>query len=57
LIVTVKRHDLICIKIGDEIEIDIINICLIEVKDLEANETILADFSALAESFKLKVSD
>ncbi|MDR3306658.1 MAG: DUF58 domain-containing protein [Endomicrobium sp.] len=54
LAVTAKRHDLICITIEDEREVDIPKIGLIEMKDPETNETIIADASSLAEDFKRK---
>jgi uncharacterized protein (DUF58 family) len=57
LTVTAKRHDLICIRIEDEREANIPKIGLIEIKDPETNETILADSSALEKSFKLKALD
>ncbi|MDR2437643.1 MAG: DUF58 domain-containing protein [Endomicrobium sp.] len=54
LAITAKRHDLICIRIEDERETSIPKIGLVEIKDPETNEVILADSLSLAESFKLK---
>ncbi|MDR3195224.1 MAG: DUF58 domain-containing protein [Endomicrobium sp.] len=57
LAVTAKRHDLICIRIEDKREVDFPKIGLIEMKDPETNETIIADASSLAEDFKRKALD
>jgi uncharacterized protein (DUF58 family) len=52
LIITAKRHDLICIKIKDNRETDLPSIGLIEMEDPETKETLIVDSSALSESFK-----
>jgi uncharacterized protein (DUF58 family) len=55
LSVTAKRHDLICIRIEDEKEVELPKIGLIEMQDPETKENIIVDSSYLAESFKQNV--
>jgi uncharacterized protein (DUF58 family) len=52
LAITAKRHDLICIRVEDERETDILKVGLIEIQDPETNETTIVDSSSLSESFK-----
>jgi uncharacterized protein (DUF58 family) len=52
LMITAKRHDLICIRIRDNREADLPKIGLIEMEDPETKETIIVDSFAMSESFK-----
>lgn len=54
LIITAKRHDLICIKIEDNRENDLPKVGLIEMQDPETKKIIIVDSSAIAELFKQK---
>jgi uncharacterized protein (DUF58 family) len=57
LVITAKRHDLICIKIEDTREQDLPEVGLIEMEDPETKETIIIDSSSVAELFKQKSID
>ncbi|MDR0978031.1 MAG: DUF58 domain-containing protein [Endomicrobium sp.] len=57
LVITAKRHDLICIRIEDEREVNIPKIGLVEIKDSETGEIITRDVSSLADTFKKKALD
>ncbi|MDR1418140.1 MAG: DUF58 domain-containing protein [Endomicrobium sp.] len=57
LIMTSKRHDLICIKIEDPKEVSIPKIGLIEMENPETKEIIMIDSNAVAESFRQKNKD
>jgi uncharacterized protein (DUF58 family) len=54
LIITAKKHDLICIKIEDNRENDLPKVGLIEMQDSETKETMIVDSSSVAELFKQK---
>jgi uncharacterized protein (DUF58 family) len=57
LIITSKRHDLICVKIEDPKEIVLPKIGLIEMEDPETKEIIIVDSSAVSERFNQKNKD
>ncbi|MDR3071356.1 MAG: DUF58 domain-containing protein [Endomicrobium sp.] len=52
LIITAKKHDLICIRIKDTRENYLPKIGLIEIKDPETKERIVVDSSAISELFE-----
>ncbi|MCA6070430.1 MAG: DUF58 domain-containing protein [Endomicrobium sp.] len=54
LIITAKKHDLVCIKIEDNREKDLPKVGLIEMQDPETKETMIVDSSSVAELFKQK---
>ncbi|MDR3092866.1 MAG: DUF58 domain-containing protein [Endomicrobium sp.] len=54
LAITAKRHDLICVRIEDDRESDLLSVGLVEMKDPEIKEMITIDTSAMSESFKRK---
>ncbi|MDR0724332.1 MAG: DUF58 domain-containing protein [Endomicrobium sp.] len=57
LIITSKRHDLICIKIEDLKEVSLPKIGLIEMEDPETKEIIMIDSNTVADSFRQKNKD
>ncbi|MDR0956808.1 MAG: DUF58 domain-containing protein [Endomicrobium sp.] len=54
LIVTAKRHDLICINIEDKIENNLPEVGLVEMQDPETNRTVVLDTFTESKLFKLK---
>ncbi|MDR2395055.1 MAG: DUF58 domain-containing protein [Endomicrobium sp.] len=57
LIITSKRHDLICVKIEDPKEVSLPQIGLIEMEDPETKDVIMVDSNEASERFHQKNKD
>jgi uncharacterized protein (DUF58 family) len=57
LIITSKRHDLICIKIEDPKEVSLPKIGLVEMENPETKEIIMVDSNTIADSFRQRNKD